>query len=30
VRISERSNRVEPLLVRHDEQYVRPGQWHFS
>jgi hypothetical protein len=29
MRISERSDRVEPLLVRHDKKYVRPGQWHF-
>jgi hypothetical protein len=25
VRVTERSDRVEPLLVRHDKQYVGPG-----
>jgi len=25
VRIAERSDRIEPLLVRHDKQYVGPG-----
>jgi len=25
MRVPERSDRIEPLLVRHDEQYVGPG-----
>jgi hypothetical protein len=25
VRVTERSDRIEPLLVRHDEQYVGSG-----
>src|SRR6266496_1069925 len=28
MRVPERSDRIEPLLVGHDEQNVRPGQWH--
>src|SRR6266480_7900365 len=28
MRVPERSDRIEPLLVRHDEQNVRPGRWH--
>jgi hypothetical protein len=25
VRITERSDRIESLLIRHDEQYIGPG-----
>jgi hypothetical protein len=30
VRVTERSDRIEPLLVRHDEQYGWAGEWHFE
>jgi hypothetical protein len=29
MRVAERSDRIEPLLVGHDKQDVRPAQWHF-
>src|SRR5438128_2251255 len=29
VAVTERSDRIEPLLVRHDEQDVGPCHWHF-
>jgi hypothetical protein len=30
VGIPERSDRIEPLLVRHDEQYFGSSEWHFE